>query len=966
LTELTNAARAARRSAHAWAGAALVGATIVASLLAARQGTPPSRLGAAIALGAATIAAFAWEPLLARRFRDARQFLLGPVARIDAASAHRALRALSLMQATAIAGGDGTSTELAQLHVTRAFAGLPAGAVVERASRMAARLRIAALVVVVGAFAVAVANAGALVEGADVLVARGGVAPLPLPWLDGVEVSARPPEYLHQNEAHELMLGPLLLPYGTAIAVSGTPNRTGRRLFLSDGATEVPFVDDGAGAVVARWTLAQTVTLRVVARFGDVVIPAPEALHIESLPDALPVIDLETAPRTIRLVDATEDVPVRFRASDDHGLREVHLVLRSGTREERRVLARLDGETRSFQGGNVLPLRDPFVTKSHVPVSVTVEAEDNDPLTGPKWGASPAITLVPPDVGEPEALRIAALRVLRDRLVDSLAAGMESEHPGDLEARRAAARDGLARAHEDDRRAGVAVDATYGGLRVASRIRALVAAQREAILKAAEAESRAPGDATHDAAVKATERFALVADAIVHGLGVRDARASAKLLADVADDLVAGEGQMRNDAVDARSRGAARVDAALEVLSAGGRAMHGLGDLGRDIGEIVEADLLRVRRAGDAADFAHAELAARDLAARLRQPDPSFGSRGSGRAGSGGESGNSDPSSGRGDGDGDEKSDDVQQAFNEAVQDLERLAQEHAGEVGQMERALAGAESDEEAKDAREEARRHAEAIREAARRLPAVGMGSDSWTSKGAAARDLAEQMAHSLEDGRPDDATQSGRSAVGSLDEAKKMLQRGGWLEDPQGGGQKAVEDARRTLENESRWAEDQVKQMRRRAADRARDQLRHGGEEEERMAERARELAQRGKEGASFPEQAVESLDEAARSARQAAEALKQGDADRGLDRQHEAQRQLESAREQLQDDDEANSGQPRGHGEGDGNASHDPVAIPDAKEHKGPEEFRRRVIRGLGLRSNGALHDAVQRYAEGLLR
>ena len=126
-----------------------------------------------------------------------------------------------------------------------------------------------------------------------------------------------------------------------------------------------------------------------------------------------------------------------------------------------------------------------------------------------------------------------------------------------------------------------------------------------------------------------------------------------------------------------------------------------------------------------------------------------------------------------------------------------------------------------------------------------------------------------------------------------------------------------------------------------------------------------AQRGKEGASFPEQAVESLDDAARSARQAAEALKQGDADHGLDRQREAQRQLESAREQLQDDDEAN-GQPQGHGEGDGNASHDPVAIPDAKEHKGPEEFRRRVIRGLGLRSSGALKDAVQRYAEGLLR
>ena len=40
----------------------------------------------------------------------------------------------------------------------------------------------------------------------------------------------------------------------------------GRRLLLSDGTTEVPFVDDGAGAVVARWPLTVGTTLHVVAR----------------------------------------------------------------------------------------------------------------------------------------------------------------------------------------------------------------------------------------------------------------------------------------------------------------------------------------------------------------------------------------------------------------------------------------------------------------------------------------------------------------------------------------------------------------------------------------------------------------------------------------------------------------------------------------------------------------------------
>jgi hypothetical protein len=42
------------------------------------------------------------------------------------------------------------------------------------------------------------------------------------------------------------------------------------------------------------------------------------------------------------------------------------------------------------------------------------------------------------------------------------------------------------------------------------------------------------------------------------------------------------------------------------------------------------------------------------------------------------------------------------------------------------------------------------------------------------------------------------------------------------------------------------------------------------------------------------------------------------------------------------------------------------IPKADAHKGPEEFRKRVIKGLGQPSGGRYKDAVKRYAEGLLR
>jgi hypothetical protein len=603
-------------------------------------------------------------------------------------------------------------------------------------------------------------------------------------------------------------------------------------------------------------------------------------------------------------------------------------------------------------------LRDPFLRKSHAPVEVTVEAKDNDPLNGPKWGASQAITVVPPDVGEPEARRLDALRRLRDAVVDSLAWRIGNDVPAKAADRKAFLADEKQRTQDDEALLAETLSQAYAGVRVPARTRAMLLAQQLTTRKAIDAELRAPSAESHANAVKASERLTLVVDAVVRGLGVRDSRDSAKQLADVADDLAAGADGMQNAAADARARSTTRMDVATQVLAAGGRVMMRLGGLGRDLGEIVDAYLPRVRRARDATDFAHAELAARDLSTRLRTPDPSFGSRGSvGRAG--GESGGSRGTPG----DDQQPPDDVEQAFDEAANDLERLSSDHAGEMNKMEQALAGATSDAELNQMREEAKRHAQAIREAARSLPPVGMGSDSWTSKGAAARELAEQTARSLEQGRPEDAEQSGRGAIGSLDEAKRLLQSGGAFDDPGGEGQKRVEEARRKLEGETKWMAEELRELRKRAAERARDQLQSGGEEEGRLADRAHELGQRGRDKGALPQQAIDSIEDAERAARQAADALKQGDADKGLERQREAQRQLEAAREQMHGEDEG-QGSPSSSGTEGKRPSPDHVDVPN--DHKGPEEFRRRVVRGLGQAASGSLKDAVQRYAEGLLR
>jgi hypothetical protein len=943
--------------------AVLVALAWALALLLARRGTPRARLGAGGAALASVVAAVAWEVVARRRSRVPQRLLRGAGRRVDAVTVDRALRALAFVGPDGEIRAAGVSIDLARLHVGRALAQLPSGPILESGARLAGRTNAAAGVVALGVVGLVVSRPWSVLEGGDVLLARAGVAPIEMTWLDQVEVSARPPEYLHQTEIHEIAMTALALPYGTSISVRGEPQHAGRNLLLSDGTTEVPFVEDGAGAVVARWSLAQSGTLRVVARFGDVVIPQGQALPLTSVPDDAPVVRLDGAPRRVRLVDEGEDIPIKYEASDDHGLREVHLVLRCGAREERRVLARLDGETRTEAGGQILKLRDPFLRKNHAAVEVTVEAKDNDPLSGPKWGSSEAITVVPPDVGEPEARRLDALRKLRDALVDTLAWRLDTDPQGSPADRSAFVAEEKRRTGEDEQLLDRTLSDTYAGIRVPARTRAVLLAQRQTTRKAVDVELRAPGAGTHAEVVKATERAVLVIDAIVRGLGIRDSRDSARQLADVADDLAAGAYGLQSSAEDATSPGARarnteRMDVSTSVLAAGGRVMMRLGALGRDLGEIVEADLPRVRRARDARDFGHAELAARDLAARLRQPDPSFGARGSGGR-AGGESGGARGTPG----DDEQPPDDVEQAFDEAASDLERLSSDHAGEMNKMEQALAGATGEEELNQMREEAKRHAEAIRDAVRSLPAVGMGSDSWTSKGAAARELAEQTARSLEQGRTEEASQSGRSAIGSLDDAKRLLQGARSFDDPSGQGERRVEDARRKLESESKWIANELRDLRRRAAARARDQLGRGGDEEGQLADRARELGQKGRDKGSLPQQAIESIEDAERAARQAADALKEGDADKGLDRQREAQRSLEAAREQLQGEDDGN-GSPTTSGSEGKQPSPGHVDVPD--DYKGPEAFRRRVVRGLGQAGSGSLRDAVQRYAQGLLR
>jgi hypothetical protein len=941
-------------SVHGAAGQLGVAALLLSALImvhVARLGTVATRTTGAAVL----VVVLVVDVTLRVRRRRALSNLAGAIAtmlrRADPVAAARALRALTLLERTRIDPTAG-SAELAELHLARTVTAVPEGRVASSAYARASRLRGVALAVGgVSVLALAFFPLRAI-EGLDVLFAEGRRAPMALLYVEDLGVTVHPPDYLHLKDRHHPRLDVEEVPYGSLVTLNGRPVHAGRRLVITDGTTEVPFVDDGNGGVTAAWPLKDTVSLRIAARLGDVWIDQGDPIELKSIPDAAPVVVVAGAPRAAKLVDEAE-IPVTYEASDDHGLREVDLVLRAGAREERRVLSKLDGDTTRDAGGATLRATDRFIRASYLPIEVTVEARDNDPLTGPKWGKSAPITLVPPALGEPEAMRYAALLAARDAMIDLLAHRLGATTPTAAKDRKAFLDDESAQL---DRALAVvtkALSGRYGGLGVAPRFVAFAEGQLRKIREAMKEERRAPGDAAHKKGIEATEAAVLALDRAVRTLGVRDAQRTAKRLSQVAADAADGFLSARQEA-DPRP-GRQRADAALSVIEPSGRALTKLGTLGADLGGIVENDVKRIRRSEQANDLFHAELAARDLAARLARPNPSFAGGGGGGGGGGAEAGGGQPEPG------DEAPSDAEDAFDAEQRALEELARDHSGNVEDVQQALHKASSGAESDAFLEEAKKHAAAVRDAIDRLP----GDDDGAARGA--REAGRQMAEALERGDAKDAVEAGRAAERALDEAQKqgadddLVQRLTRRE-----AARSAKDAEGKLSPEVRWAEEALSKMRKAMKDRAK--LGEAAEREQRMADRAKGIEQRGR--GSLPEPSTDAIRRAGGEMKEAQRALEKGDADRGLEHQREAQRLLESAQQQRDQEDqgEGKPGEKKRAGadrEG-GDEAGGKAPIPKADEHRGPDEFRRRVVEGLAKGQSAGLRPAIQRYAERLLR
>ncbi len=927
-------ARTVRR-AQRLASIALLLATGLGALHVARAGTERARITAVLLIVGVGVGLVLWSVYRRRARRDPEGLIRRVVVGSQPARGGRLLRAYRLRH---VASHE-QSRALVELHYAQTLAAVDPS-LVERLVRERARLirRFAVACFALTTLAAVYAPLRVL-EGADVLFARDGYGAFPIPWLDRVAVDAEPPSYLGMSSLRLTMQSGVALPEGTVITVRGKPLARGRHLVLTDGQREVPFSAEGSGDWVARWELERSGGLIVAARLGDVLIPGVRAIELHALPDLPPEVKLAEAPKTVEL-QSLRELSLAWSARDDHNLVQVDLVLRSAGREERRPLERYPSDKRFASGGHVLRGRDPFFRRLFLPAEVTIEARDNDPRVGNKWGKSAAITVRPPGVGAPALERYRALAAVRRHWAELLAARVRlGERPTRRE------REAFSMRFEAMRTETLsAANQSYSGLSVPARWSAFARGQLDSLRQAYQRRRDE---------VRATEVFLLAFDRGVEALVEGDARRVSKQLGDVAEEgaLAARMAQ----SLEQRSEGERRLQAALGVLKLGIVELKQLGLLGSDVGSVAQGDLGRVLAAQAKVDIFHAELALLHMAARLHRPNPSFGAKG----GSGG--GGVEAGPGMGGGSGGEAEGDASDApgeFERALGELQRLAQEHAESVARTSSALKEAEDAVPLDDLRQEAEARAEALRQSVASLPAPGAAPGTGEASASLVREHAGAMAHELGRLGLDEAVESGRRALSALDAAERSGDLSPRLQD-------ALRAAREQLAEQLAWTREMAERRRALRQQAAREQLQKVGEFERELAERTERLGQPSEDANGLPEDTVQRLQQAEQLMRDAARRLRSGEGESALDIQRSAQRLLEDSDPEQAEEEPGDSSDSASEG-AEGAHPAQGGTVPGAEAENPAEAFRKRVLRGLGRAEGNKLSPAVRRYAEGLLQ
>ena len=912
----------------------MLGMALIASQVA-RWGTPATRavaVGLLIVCVGVGVGRWAWHRRQARRQTSVALAILGNLNSVLAAQLRRAGELLQ----TASGQAERVSVELAELHLQRVVEQIPLPAVESLASARAARLKLWANFTILLSIVGILCAPLRVFEGFDVLVARRGSAPWPMHLVDFAPATVLPPAYLRGSTDSIEFDSSSSQPQGSIVVVRGIPVRQGLQLVATDGIHEVPLISDGQGAMTARYVLESSTRLRVAARFGRVLITQRAELLLEAIPDQPPNVELAGAPKRIATGDHMP-VELRYSITDDHGIRQIDLVLRAGSREERRPLVRLDGQTRQHAGALVLGADDGFVNGSYGPVEVWVAARDDNSLAGARWGQSEVITLDKPALGQAQVKRHDAYLELRNQLVAWLAS--VQTNLGTASEREALRLGTLA-----------TLKAIESGAINEPGIRKLMGsflrAQRDKL-------SRASSEPRRLATL--LEEVTLNVDSALEAIAQRDAVQVSRLLADVSSEIeTAAKATLVGEL---RDSGIVRIRAAQAMLGAGAIELKRLSRLGADLGEIAQAGWLRIGHAFEASDLSNVQRAAAFLAERLRRPSPSFvgGGRPSvegGRRGSGRSSG--------------AKASDADAHLERVAAELQQLAREHASAIEALDRLVGDSERAVGNDELRGAAKQRADEVRRIIGVLPPLGAEPGSPRAALALGKELARGAAESMEQLQLVAAYEGLRKADAALTEAALLQNALG--ADATDLEPRATAQLRQQLAEHRDWIKAKLDEAREHNLSRSKEPMRKASERELEMAERAMRLARReAQKDAVLPEDVRRDLEQSSRLMRQAAESLDSGRGTAAMERQRDAQNLLERnllGSDQEPSESEDKMTKPFRDATGRRNSGGGNVASTSDVESR--EAFRRRVQQGLSREVSPALSPAVRRYAEGLLK
>jgi hypothetical protein len=240
------------------------------------------------------------------------------------------------------------------------------------------------------------------------------------------------PDYMERTNERVEDADQLIVPRGTAVEYGITPIGDAARVVVELPGRHVE-ADRVGDQFVASFVADTDGPLEIyVESTGGERRVDHRARSIQVQLDESPEVSL-IAPTEDLVVEATQPIPLQHRATDDHGVQELTLIIKlpSGEHLRRAILTPSDEATKDLSGETVLHLEE-FSLAPADAVTVWFEAKDGNRIDGPGVGRSAVRTLTLASEITRRRDRIVDLEKLLDSLLTTLAVRLEQPVPKGL------------------------------------------------------------------------------------------------------------------------------------------------------------------------------------------------------------------------------------------------------------------------------------------------------------------------------------------------------------------------------------------------------------------------------------------------------------------------------------------------------------------------------------------------------